>query len=103
MVHVLAVIEVHPGRRDDFLKEFRRIVPLVRAEAGCLEYVPTVDAQTGIGNQQPHRPDVVTVVERWESLDALKAHLVAPHMVDYRPRVKDLVATVKLYITEPAD
>ncbi len=102
MIHVIATIEVHEGQRDALLAEFRKLVPLVRAEAGCLDYGPAVDVPTDIAAQVPLRANVVTVVERWASLDALKAHLAAPHMAAYRPRVKDLVATVKLQVLQPA-
>ncbi len=101
MIHVLATIELHPGRRSDFLSEFARIVPLVRAEAGCLEYGAATDLETDIAAQQPLRPDAVTVVEKWENVAALKAHLVAPHMVAYRPRVRDFVVATRLQILEP--
>lgn len=101
MLHVIATIELYPGTREAFLAEFRKIVPAVRAEAGCLDYGPTVDATTGIPAQGSARPDVVTVVERWESLEHLQAHLVAPHMVEYRPKVKDFVKSVTLQILEP--
>jgi quinol monooxygenase YgiN len=102
VVHVLATVELQPGKREAFLAEFHRIVPLVRAEAGCIEYGPTVDLRTGIAVQVPVRDNVVTVVEKWESLDALRAHMAAPHMVEYRGRVKDLVVKVELQILEPA-
>ncbi|MCI0683541.1 MAG: antibiotic biosynthesis monooxygenase [Gemmataceae bacterium] len=102
MIHVLAIVELRPGKRDAFLAEFHRIVPLVRAEAGCIEYGPAVDLNTGITVQSPVRDDVVTVVEKWDSLDALRAHMAAPHMVQYRERVKDLVVNVKLQILAPA-
>jgi quinol monooxygenase YgiN len=102
MVHVIATIQVAPGRREAFLAEFRRVVPLVRAEAGCLEYGPAVDAAAGLPGQVPPRADVVTVVEKWDSLDALRAHLGAPHMLEYRGRVKDLVAGVQLQVLQPA-
>ena len=101
MIHVIATIELNPGTRESFLREFRQIVAAVRAEAGCLDYGPTVDAVSGLSVQGPARPDVVTVVERWESLEHLQAHLVAPHMVEYRPKVKDFVKSVKLQILEP--
>lgn len=101
MLHVIATIELNSGTRERFLNEFRKIVPQVRAEAGCLEYGPTADALTGLPAQGPLRPDVITVVEKWESLDHLKAHLVAPHMVEYRPKVKDFVRSVSLQILEP--
>ncbi len=102
MIFVIASIELNPGTRDSFLREFRQIVPLVCAEAGCIEYGPTVDATTDLPAQGPLRADCVTVVEKWESLDHLKAHLVAPHMMEYRPKVKDFVQAVKLQILEPA-
>jgi quinol monooxygenase YgiN len=102
VIHVIATISVRPGLRGAFLAEFHKIVPTVRAEEGCLDYGPTVDARTDIAAQVPHREDVVTVLERWESLDALKAHLATPHMADYRERVKNLVAEVSLQILEPA-
>lgn len=101
MIHVIATIELHPGKRAAFLAEFHKIVPLVRAENGCLEYGPTGDVNTGIGAQIPLRPDVVTIVEKWIDLPALQVHLVAPHMLEYRPRVKDFVKSVQLQVLEP--
>jgi quinol monooxygenase YgiN len=100
MIHVIATIELAEGKRDDFLAEFHAIVPLVLAEAGCLDYGPTVDVETVLPNVEP-RPNVVTVVERWESTDDLEAHLLAPHMVEYRKRVKNFVQAVQLHILEP--
>jgi len=102
MIVVLAFIELNPGTRDAFLGEFHKIVPEVRAEKGCLEYLPTIDHATTISAQQPLGPDAVMVVERWESVSALEAHLAAPHMVAYRPKVKEFVKQVTLRILESA-
>ncbi|MCZ7648552.1 MAG: antibiotic biosynthesis monooxygenase [Planctomycetota bacterium] len=102
MVHVVAAISVAPGRRAEFVEHFKALVPAVHAEQGCIEYGPTIDVQTGIDRQIPLRPDVVTVVEKWESLDALKAHLGAPHMLAFRDKVKGLVLKVELQILQPA-
>lgn len=102
MVIVVAVIELAPGKREEFLTEFHKLVPLVLAEEGCIEYGPTVDVVTEIASQVPYRADVVTIVEKWESVAALEAHLAAPHMQSYRPRVKDLVVQSRLHILEPA-
>jgi quinol monooxygenase YgiN len=102
MIHVIATIELAPGQREAFLAEFRKLVPLVRAEAGCLAYGPAVDVpDTGIAVQVPPRENVVTVVEQWEGLEALRAHLQAPHLVAYRSRVKDLVLGSRLQILQP--
>lgn len=102
MIHVVAAIALRPGMRARFLGEFRRLVPDVRAEAGCLEYGGAVDVPSGIGAQDPLRPDVVVVVEKWESLDHLRAHLVAPHMATYRERTKEMVLGTTLQVLEPA-
>jgi quinol monooxygenase YgiN len=102
MIHVIAAIEVAAGRRDAFLAEFHRVMPFVHAEVGCLEYGPTIDVATGLGAQAPLRENVVTIVEKWESLDALRAHTTAPHMNEYRDRVKGLVVGVKLQVLQPA-
>ena len=102
MIHVIATITVHPGKRHAFLDEFHRVVPLVRAEDGCLAYAPTIDAATDISKQGPQRPDTVVIIERWSDLARLKAHLVAPHMEAYRAQVKDLVASSQLQVLEQA-
>jgi quinol monooxygenase YgiN len=102
MICVIATIEVAEGRRQDFLAEFHKVVPDVLAEKGCLEYAPMVDVPTGIGAQSPARPNAITVVEKWQGIEALETHLVAPHMVRYRKAVKDLVRAVSLKILAPA-
>jgi quinol monooxygenase YgiN len=101
MIHVIATIELNAGKRELFLEAFQANVPLVLAEDGCIEYGPTVDAATDISAQLPQRENVVTVVEKWRDLPALKAHLVAPHMLTYRTRVKDFVQRVSLQILQP--
>lgn len=101
MIHVIATITLAPGSRAAFLKEFHALVPLVKAEAGCIEYGPTGDVASGIPIQGPVRPDVVVVVEQWQDLDALRAHLVAPHMQTYRGKVKELVRDTHLLVLEP--
>lgn len=87
MIHVIATLDLASGTRAAFLEAFAEVVPLVRAEPGCLGYEPTVDADTDLAMQSRKEPDRVTVVERWSSLDALKAHDAAPHMQAHRARV----------------
>ena len=102
MICVIATIEVVPGRREEFLTAFRDLVPQVHEEGGCLEYGPMVDVDTNIPAQGPARDHAVTVVEKWESLEALEAHLMAPHMLAYRKSVGDLVVGTSLQILQPA-
>jgi quinol monooxygenase YgiN len=102
MIHVIATIALAEGTRAAFLEEFRKLVPLVRAEAGCLEYGAALDTPSGLPIQIPLRENVVTIVEKWESVAALQAHSKAPHMVAYRPKVKDYVRGTQLQVLEPA-
>ena len=101
MIHVLATISTTPGHRDDFLKEFAKVAIPVRQEAGCIEYSATVDAVTDLPLQQKLGDDKVLIVEKWESLDHLKAHLVAPHMAEYRVHVKPYMQSVVLQVLDP--
>lgn len=102
MIHVIATIELAPGSRDAFLAEFRKLIPDVKAEAGCIAYGPAVDAQTDIPTQARIGADKVVIVEQWESVAALKAHAVAPHMQAYRVRVKEFVKGMELRVLSPA-
>lgn len=102
MIHVIATIDTAPGRRDDFLAAFAELVPDVRAESGCVEYGPAVDLETPIADQADVRDDVVVVIEKWDSVEALRKHLEAPHMQLYRRTVKDMVAGISIRVLEPA-
>ena len=102
MIYVIATIEVAAGKRNEFVEAFRANVPNVLAEEGCIEYEPTVDLETELAVQPDVRPNTVIIVEKWESLEALNSHLVAPHMIRYREKVKDLVAGVSLQVVQPA-
>ena len=85
MIHVIASIDVNPGSRGTFLAEFHKLVPAVKAETGCVEYGPAVDVTPGLPRQVAYRDNTVTIIEQWEPLDALDAHLAASHMADDRP------------------
>lgn len=102
MIHVLATIEVTPGKRDTLLEEMKKIVPLVQAEEGCIEYGPAIDVETNLGILTAVRENEVMVIEKWTSLETLTRHLGAPHMIEYRTRVRGLVQRVGLRILEPA-
>jgi quinol monooxygenase YgiN len=101
-VHVLAVITTKPGKRDEMLGIFNANVPAVHAEDGCIEYGATIDHENAGDVQTKYGDDTFVVVEKWASLDALKAHMVAPHMKAYGTKVKDLQADRKIYIMSDA-
>jgi quinol monooxygenase YgiN len=101
VIHVIATISLHRGTRPAFLAVFRKLMPLVREEPGCIEYQAAIDVPTTLGLQDDPREDVVVVVEKWDSVEALYAHTEAPHMNDYRAQVKDMVRSVGLQVMEP--
>ncbi len=102
MIHVLAIITAQPGQRDKVLEAFQANTAAVRAEAGCIEYLATVDAQGIPPSRGSIGPDTFIVVEKWESLAALQAHAAAPHMAAYAAKTKEWVASRVIHVLQPA-
>jgi quinol monooxygenase YgiN len=102
MIHVLAVITTKPNQRSTVLAHFNTNVPAVLAEAGCIEYGAAVDANNALPFQTPYGPDTFVVIEKWASMDALKAHAAAPHMVAYGTKTRDLLANRIIHILSGA-
>jgi quinol monooxygenase YgiN len=99
MICVIATIETAPGRRDDLLAVFEELVPQVLAEKGCIEYAPMIDEPCSLISP---RPDVVTMVEKWECVAALEAHLASPHMAEFRKQTGPLRLSLSLQVLQPA-
>jgi quinol monooxygenase YgiN len=101
MIHVIAVITAKPGKREDILQAFRANVPAVRAERGCIEYGAAIDAENALSIQTRWGPDTFLVIEKWESMDALRAHAAAPHMAAYGAKTRELIASRVIHILSP--
>ena len=97
MINVIASIRVKTGMLSEFVEIFKSNVPNVREERGCIEYLPTVDINADLPPQSLDE-NVVTIIEKWESLDALRDHLKAPHMLSYKEKVKDMVEDLSLKV-----
>lgn len=102
MIHVVAIITAKAGQRDAILEAFRGNMPAVHAEAGCIEYGPAIDAEGAGGIQTKFGPDTFLVIEKWESLDDLKAHGASPHMAAYAAKTKDRIASRVIHVLSPA-
>ena len=102
MVHVIAVITAKPGMRDQVLDLFRANVPAVKEEDGCIEYGATVDADGVGGFQSRYGDDTFVVIEKWASLDHLKAHAVSDHMKAYGAKTKDMLADRVIHVMSSA-
>ncbi|KQP02399.1 putative quinol monooxygenase [Pseudorhodoferax sp. Leaf265] len=101
MIQVLAIIATHPGKRSEVLAAFNANRAAVLAEAGCIEYGAVVDAANLPPGWATFGADTFVVVEKWESMDALKAHAKAPHMLAYGAQTKELVASRAIHVLEP--
>ncbi|MGI9401432.1 MAG: putative quinol monooxygenase [Rhizobiaceae bacterium] len=102
IVHVVAIITTKSGQREKVLEEFRKVVPAVHAEDGCIEYGPVVDADNVGDFQTNFGENTFVVVEKWESAAALAAHIKTPHMAEYASKVRDLLAGRAIHVLSPA-
>ncbi len=103
MIHVIVFFDLHPGQREGFLVEFGKILPTTRAEQGCIEYGGSAEIETGIDVISSPHADRITVLEKWETLDALKAHLGAPHMQAFFPKVQPMIDSLQAFVSEPVE
>ena len=68
MIIVLGIVEVEAEDRGRFLDEKASQVAATRAETGCVDYAFSADAGD---------PGRVRLVERWETMGDLEAHIAA--------------------------
>ncbi|MDP1979116.1 putative quinol monooxygenase [Undibacterium sp.] len=70
---MVILIQTKPGQSKEQIAVYTRLAPLVRAEAGCLQYdMHAVDDDE----------DKFVLVEKWTSKAALAAHDAMPYMVE---------------------
>jgi quinol monooxygenase YgiN len=81
MIIVLVEVGVEPGAVDKVRDAVGEMEQATRNEAGCVGYAFSSDVCN---------PGMVRVTERWQSLDALRAHIKAPHMADFQAAVMQL-------------
>ena len=101
MIHVLAIITAKPGMREPILAAFRANMPAVHAEKGCIEYGPAIDAEGAGSLQAKFGAETFVVIEKWESLDALKAHAASPHMAAYAAKTREMIASRVIHVLQP--
>ncbi|MFZ6873813.1 putative quinol monooxygenase [Undibacterium sp. Di27W] len=70
---LVILIQTKPGQRSEQIAAYTRLAPLVRAEAGCLQY----DMHPVDGDE-----DKFVLVEKWTSKAALDAHDAMPYMIE---------------------
>ena len=101
MISVIASVRVKADKVPEFIEILKSNLAKVRAEEGCIEYFPVVDVDSGLPVQKLDKT-VVTIIEKWESVEALRAHLRTPHMLAYREKVKDIVEELSIKVLREA-
>jgi quinol monooxygenase YgiN len=96
------MITAKPGMRERILEAYRGNVANVRAEAGCLAYEAVVDVPGMPSIFAQFGADTFVVVERWESVEALRAHAVAPHMKAYASQIEPFTASRAIHVLQAA-
>lgn len=81
MIVVNVEVTVEPGAADKARDAVKSMEQATRKEAGCLTYAFSVDISD---------PGMIRVTERWESMDAIKAHMASPHMADFQLAIMTL-------------
>jgi quinol monooxygenase YgiN len=99
MLTIVAEIRVYQGglHKEKVMQAFKKIIPTVRKEPGCHTYELLVDADVEV-NYQTKDADLILILEKWEGIEYLNAHIQTPHVQAYQLEVRDHVADVKIRI-----
>lgn len=73
MVLIIAKLVVKKGMEADFIETTKPLIAGSNAEEGCIEYNLYRDREN---TTEFH------MVEKWEDMEAIKAHQAAPHYVN---------------------
>lgn len=101
MINVIASVQIKEGQLSEFIEIFKKNIPNVLEEKGCIEYIPTIDLPAGLPPQELNN-NLVTIIEKWDCLEDLLAHLTSSHMLAYREKTKDLVAKLSIKVLKEA-
>ncbi|NRB04607.1 MAG: antibiotic biosynthesis monooxygenase [Rhodobacteraceae bacterium] len=85
---ILAQITAEPGKEDLVRAELEKLVPITRAEDGCIQYDLHVDTET---------PGFFVFYENWESRELWQTHMNAPHLAAYMAATEGAVAQFVLH------
>jgi quinol monooxygenase YgiN len=61
-----------------------------------------VDAADAPASQAKYGEDTFVVIEKWSTMEQLKVHATAPHMVAYAASVRDILVDRRAHILQDA-
>lgn len=85
---IVADIQADPNRIDLVKSELERLVPLTRAEEGCIRY----DL-----HQDDENPAHFLFYETWETRELWQAHINSPHIKAYKAATEGAILELTLY------
>ena len=101
-VYVLCRFDLKPDAdMADYAAKTLAVVPTVRAEDGCRLYTLLKDASTDWDKPMRFGERTMWMLEKWDSIDALKAHLETPHMKAFGPTVRPMRTASTFHVLEP--
>ena len=100
-VWVLCRFDLKPDvSRAEYIEKTKSILAAVRAEKGCCEYRLLGDATTDWDKPQRFGERTLWMLEKWESVAALQAHLQTPHMKAFGPTVRPMRSASTFHVLE---
>lgn len=95
MIKIVAKNVVLEEHIDEFKALAKELVKGSKAEEGCIEYDLFEDVE---------KPFILTFIETWESMDAIKAHTQTDHYKSVVPQLgKFLVKEKEVHLYKIAD
>lgn len=101
MLTIIAEIRTHAAteHRQAVLDAFQKITPTVLAEDGCYGYETLIDHLPAL-EIQTQDPNLIMVLEKWQSTVHLETHMLTAHMQRQFEAIKDHVVDVKVRILQ---
>ena len=87
MIIVTGTARFGAGKLAGLGDALARNIAATRAEAGCLAYSYGVDVL---------EPDLLHISEQWESMEAIDAHMAAPHMAELMGAIGPAIEAVSV-------
>ncbi|MEM7221044.1 MAG: putative quinol monooxygenase [Pseudomonadota bacterium] len=75
MILISGSLHIAAEQQDGILDAVATMVAASREEPGCIDYAFSRDLVD---------PGIVRITERWQDVDALKAHFAMPHMATFQ-------------------
>lgn len=89
MIVVIAKLVAQPGARQELVSLAKDVIATTRNEQGCVSYTLL---------QDPYDDSKLCFVEEWQTLDDLRAHSRAPHLITWGKQSGPLVVSRDLKV-----